>query len=128
MFLTIFFSLSLKSQNILTIDIQKLSNNNGNILLELRDDKNNVVKGISKKINKYRCIITIDNLAPGKYSFKYFHDENSNKELDTNWIGIPSEGFGFSNNAMGAFGPPEIEKTMFELKGNITKKCIPKYY
>jgi uncharacterized protein (DUF2141 family) len=124
----ILFSLSLKSQNILTIDIQMLSNNKGSILFELCDETGNFVTGLSEKINNNRCFIIINNLKPGKYSFKYFHDENGNKALDTNWIGIPTEGFGFSNNVWGIFGPPAVEKTIFEINGNVTKTCMPKYY
>lgn len=37
-------------------------------------------------------------LPPGRYSFAVLHDENSNHKLDRNFIGIPKEGFGFSNN------------------------------
>jgi uncharacterized protein (DUF2141 family) len=122
------FSLSVHCQNTLTIDIQLICNNKGTILLELRDENNHVVKGISGEIKNNRCIITINDLKAGKYTFKYFHDENENKKLDTNWIGIPTEGFGFSNNVWGTFGPPAVEKTIFELNGNATKKCMPKYY
>ena len=37
------------------------------------------------------------------------HDENDNKKLDTNLIGIPKEGFGYSKDAMGRFGPPKFD-------------------
>lgn len=121
-------SLSLQSQNVLTIEINKLENNKGLIFLELLDGNNKSIKGVSQEIKNNKCVIVIKNLKAGKYSFKYFHDENRNKELDTNWVGIPNEGFGFSNNAKGTFGPPDFEKTIFEIKGNLTKKCIPKYY
>ena len=122
------FTLSLKSQNTLTINIENLGNNKGSILLELRDENNNFVKGLSEKITYNKCTILINDLKPGNYAFKYFHDENENKVLDTNWFGMPTEGFGFSNNALGTFGPPAFEKTIFELKGNVTQKCMPKYY
>ena len=64
----------------------------------------------------------------GKYAFRFFHDENSNGKLGTNWLGIPNEGFGFSNNAKGTFGPPAFEKTVFVLKGVVNQKCTPQYY
>jgi len=37
-------------------------------------------------------------LPPGQYAVQVMHDENDNEKLDTNFIGIPSEGYGFSNN------------------------------
>ena len=46
---------------------------------------------------------------------QHFHDENSNEELDTNFIGIPKEGFGFSNDAFGKFGPKKFKEWLFEV-------------
>ena len=57
--------------------------------------------------------ITIDSLQYGTYAIKVFHDKNNNGELDTNILGIPSEDYGFSNNASGWFGPPRWEKANF---------------
>jgi uncharacterized protein (DUF2141 family) len=57
--------------------------------------------------------LTIDSLQYGTYAIKVFHDENSNGEFDTNVLGIPSEDYGFSNNASGWFGPPRWEKAKF---------------
>ena len=37
-------------------------------------------------------------LAPGSYAVQVMHDENENNQLDTNFLGIPTEGYGFSNN------------------------------
>lgn len=57
-----------------------------------------------------------ENIPPGEYALAIFHDANSNAELDQNFISIPQEGFGFSNNAMGNFGPPKYDDAKFELK------------
>ena len=54
--------------------------------------------------------ITYEGLEEGRYAIKTFHDVNDNGELDTNWIGIPLEPYGFSNDAMGTFGPPSFEQ------------------
>jgi len=58
---------------------------------------------------------------------KYFHDENKNKKLDTNWMGIPREGYCFSNNAKGPFGSPWFKEMLFEIKGDTSVKCIHSY-
>ena len=47
-----------------------------------------------------------EDLAPGRYALSAFHNENDNGELDTNLLGVPSEGYGFGNDASAAFGPP----------------------
>jgi uncharacterized protein (DUF2141 family) len=113
---------------ILTIEIHDLRNTRGQVLLELMDDQENTIRGVSQKIVNEKCIIEIDSLSPGKYAFRYFHDENRDEEINVNWIGIPKEGFGFSNNAKGTFGPPSFEKMIFEIKDDTTLNCIPSYY
>jgi uncharacterized protein (DUF2141 family) len=130
--LLLFFVLSvlpttLIGQFALTIEINSLRNNNGQILVELSNDKEIKIKGITQTIKDKKCIIVIENLKPGKYAFKYFHDENKNEKLDLNWIGMPTEGYGFSNNAKGTFGPPSYEKMIFVIKENTSIKCTPKY-
>ncbi len=61
-----------------------------------------------------------DDIPPGTYALALFHDENSNYELDQNFIGIPQEGFGFSNNAFGNFGPPNFNAAKFDFPENTT--------
>jgi uncharacterized protein (DUF2141 family) len=56
-------------------------------------------------------------LADGHYAIKIMHDENSNGKLDTNFIGIPTEGYGFSNNG-GRFGPASYSDAKFSVTGN----------
>jgi len=124
----ILFPMTIYSQNTLTIQIGGLQNNKGKVLLVLLDKNENMIKEFYGDIRENKCIVKIEDIKPGKYSFKYFHDENNNKKLDTNYFGIPTEGFGFSNNVKGTFGPPSFEKTIFDLKGERSLKCTPKYY
>ncbi len=60
--------------------------------------------------------VTIPGIPEGEYAVKIIHDENSNGKLDTNFLGIPREGFGFSNNAKPGMGPPAFEKSKFYVK------------
>ena len=48
-------------------------------------------------------------------SFSLNTDANENEKLDTNFLGIPKEQFGFSNDAKGSFGPPSFESASFEV-------------
>lgn len=61
--------------------------------------------------------ISFENLPEGTYAITCFHDENNNGKLDTNFMGIPTEPFGFSNNAKPQFGAPTWSQTKFRLKG-----------
>ncbi len=62
--------------------------------------------------------LNVESLAPGEYAVRVMHDENDNGELDTNLIGIPREPWGFSNNAVGSFGPPGWKDVRFTLDGS----------
>jgi uncharacterized protein (DUF2141 family) len=119
---------SLKSQLTLTIVIKNLESNEGSLLLDFRDSNDQKLKDFTKIIIDKQCIITMNELRPGKYSFKYFHDMNNNKKLDTYWIGAPKEGFGFSNNVKGRFGFPDFAKTIFEIVNDTTIECTPDYF
>ncbi len=54
----------------------------------------------------------------GTYAVSAFHDENSNKKLDTNWLGLPREGVGVSLNALRPFGSPRFRDAAFELNSS----------
>lgn len=61
--------------------------------------------------------ISLDKLPPGKYAMSCFHDLNGNGQLDTNWMGIPTEPYGFSNNARPKFRAPNWSETAFDWSG-----------
>lgn len=53
--------------------------------------------------------VVFSNLDPGGYAAVVVHDENGNGRLDTNFLGVPTEPYGFSNNAEGFLGPPSFD-------------------
>jgi len=71
--------------------------------------------------------LTFEDLPAGRYAIAVIHDENENGDLDTNEYGIPSEGFGFSNNAMGEMGPPTFERAVVTVEGS-TETSISMIY
>ena len=69
-----------------------------------------------------------EGLAPGKYAVAIIHDENSNRKLDTNFMGIPREGYGVSNNIVNMFSPPGFDESSFTLKpGTLTTEINVHY-
>ncbi|RYY27981.1 MAG: DUF2141 domain-containing protein [Sphingomonadales bacterium] len=56
--------------------------------------------------------IRFEGLLPGNYAIAVIHDANSNAKLDT-MLGIPREGFGFSQNPAIGFGPPSFTSASF---------------
>ena len=123
----LFYPILLCGQITLTIKVEQLRNNNGKLLLELSNDKEEVLKGFAGTIVANKSIVVINDLKPGKYTFKYFHDENNDEKLNTKFMGIPREGYGFSNNAKGTFGPPSFDKTVFEVTKSDTMQCTVTY-
>jgi uncharacterized protein (DUF2141 family) len=83
--------------------------------MEVYESEDSVFIGKILPIINSEVLLTIDSLKYGSYAIKVFHDENINGELDSNFLGIPTEDYGFSNDASGWFGPPRWEKAMFLL-------------
>ncbi len=111
----------------LTIKIAALRNSKGVVHLKLVDKKQVAIDSASNKIVNNECIITFSNLPKGEYAFQYFHDENHDKELNKNWIGIPKEGFGFSNIESIKFSPPSHKETLLDITSDTTIICKPQY-
>ena len=112
------------SQYKLDIEISEIRNNKGNIMLQLFDGKEKVLNQRQSAIKDNKCQFSFNNLTPGKYTIRYYHDENMNGNMETNLVGKPIEGYGFSNNIIGKFGPPPFEKWLFEI--NDDKKIVLK--
>lgn len=106
----------------LEVEIRGLHAEPGEIMVALfsggsgfpSDDQKAVRTGIARR-NGSSAIIRFDDLPAGQYAVSVFHDANSNKLLDTGFLGIPKEGYGISNNAFNRFGPPDYQECSFSL-------------
>jgi len=96
-------------------------------MLQLFDENEKMLTQEKKVITDNSCILTIPALKPGKYAVRYYHDENMNGKMETNIVGKPTEGYGFSNNVTGKFGPPPFEKWLFEISGDSKIMLKPTY-
>ena len=72
-------------------------------------------KGIVKEVEGKSQNYTFDNLPEGEYALAIYQDENRNKILDKNLLGIPTEIYGFSNNARRNFSAPSFQEAKFKL-------------
>lgn len=114
-------------QHTLTVEVYGLRNNEGRVLLELSNEGENRVAGAQGSIQEGRSVLVIENLKQGKYGFRFFHDENSNEKLDMHFLGIPREGYGFSNYEAGIFLPPSFRKILFDFQKSMTMNVKPVY-
>ena len=63
--------------------------------------------------NQASCVF--DDLQPGTYAVAVVHDENGNGRLDKNFLGLPTEGYGVSNNRTYAASSPKWEESRFTI-------------
>ncbi len=54
--------------------------------------------------------------GPDVYAVAVYHDANANRDFDRNRLGLPVEGFGFSNDAPTRFGVPSFDAVRFAVK------------
>ncbi|MDI6402100.1 DUF2141 domain-containing protein [Balneolaceae bacterium ANBcel3] len=114
-------------QHQLEVEIINLRNDTGEVLLEVLNPDQELIIQKEGVIENGNSTLFIEGLDEGVYAVRYFHDENSNKKLDTNVMGIPKEGYGFSNNAYSAFGPKGFEEWLFPVQSDTTITLITTY-
>ncbi len=73
-----------------------------------------------------RC--DFEDFPPGAYAITVIHDENMNGKLDTNWLGIPKEGYGFSNDVKPLRGATPFSVASFKYDGEPLDLTIRLYY
>jgi uncharacterized protein (DUF2141 family) len=77
---------------------------------------------IKIKDTQARC--DFEDIPPGRYALAVIHDENMNGRLDINWAGIPTEGYGFSNDAKALLSAPTFHAASFPYDGRNVQLTI----
>ena len=110
--------------NIIRVEIGGLRSDKGQVMCALFSSAKDFPKNVDKAIAQAKSGIShghaacaFPGIAAGRYAVSVFHDENSNGKMDTNFMGIPREGVGASNNARGHFGPPKFDDAAFSYSG-----------
>lgn len=70
------------------------------------------------------AVIPLPDLKAGSYAFLVFQDENGNKQLDRNLLGLPTEPYGFSGKSSVIPGPPSFEKSLVTVKPQNGKPAV----
>jgi len=112
------------------IGIQSLSGQatEGSILGILRDPSGAVVNHASVQVANVETGVirstetnetgeyVVSNLPPGSYAIQTFQDINANDKMDTSWLGLPLEPFGFSRDATPFLSKPSFDEVKFTLE------------
>ncbi len=101
----------------LTIQIEDVKSATGTLMVALYNSPETFLKkpltGVAVKAKQDSNTVVIKDLPAGEYAFAVYHDVNQNAKMDTNVLGIPTEDYGFSNNALGKMGPPSFVAAKF---------------
>lgn len=105
----------------LSVRVHSLKNGKGQVLISLFDQEKAFPSQTDLALKKDKIELQGETVAtfkilgvkPGDYAISVVHDENGDGKLGTNFLGIPNEGVGSSNDAKGSFGPPKFRDARF---------------
>jgi len=83
---------------------------------------------MAMKVLNSQAHCDFEGIPSGTYALVVLHDENMNGKIDTNWVGVPKEGYGFSNDAKIAFGAPSFSDASFIYDGKTLDLTITLRY
>jgi uncharacterized protein (DUF2141 family) len=101
-----------------TVNVVNVRTHAGSVMAALHDERGWSAPAVSLvKVPANADTVTLRLEAPsaGRYGIQLYHDVDGDGELDANLVGIPSEPFGFSNDAPLRFGPPSFEDAAFDI-------------
>ena len=111
----------------LRVHVKGLRDTRGDVLVQLANSRtdyesdDDAFRYLVLPANGSEMTAVFEKVPAGEYAVKFFQDANGNRKIDIGWRG-PTEAYGFSNNAMGLFGPPDYDKAKFSFDG--TDKTI----
>jgi uncharacterized protein (DUF2141 family) len=88
------------------------------------DDNATPVASADVKAEMGETTITLTNVAPGTYAIETFQDVNSNGKMDTSWLGIPLEPFGFSRDAHPHLSKPGFAQVRFTVAPGMNQQSL----
>src|SRR5439155_14503456 len=103
------------------VTIDGLHSAQGNVFVGLYANASKFLNGnqcdAQKRVRASTGPITVvfDNLPPGTYAVGAFHDENANDHLDTNFLGLPTEGYALSNGVRAVMAKPTFQQAAFSV-------------
>lgn len=117
------------------VHVKNLRSNNGLVRINLFASAKGfpskhtlAFKTLSGKITNLSAEVALPDIPHGAYAIGVLHDEDANGKMKTNWLGMPREGVGVSNDAKGFFGSPKFEDANFKLDADSLTLFINLYY
>lgn len=118
----------------LTVIIDGLRDKSGQVCLRVYSNEQGfpqsargVVQSGCTKVTGKSATKDFYGLKPGTYAVALYADKNSDRKLNTNFLGIPSEGFGISNNPKAKTRAPKFTEASFKISQNKTILIVVQY-
>ena len=119
----------------LIVGVSGLTNQQGLLCMKVFGGSQGFPDGDAKAV-KQECVKITGNsmqfkysgLPSGSYAIAVYHDANGDRKLNRNSAGMPTEGYGFSNNPVVKAGPPKFGQAVFLIAGPNTRKNIQMRY
>ncbi|GLP96421.1 DUF2141 domain-containing protein [Paraferrimonas sedimenticola] len=118
---------SLAAAETLTLNLEGIDTSKGDLVIQIYNEADHWMEEETEKMALYQ-VFTAEQLGEaksvqvelphGEYAIYAYQDSDGDNELDTNWIGIPKEPVGVSNNAKGSMGPPKYKDAKFSFDEN----------
>ena len=119
----------------LTVSVEGLRNGNGLVTVAVYPDDSRqfLAKGGTIKNNRFNASAPVTRACvfvpkPGVYAIAVYHDEDASRKLNRTGLGLPSEGYGFSNNPATLAGLPAFRSVRLNVpKAGLTTHIKMKY-
>jgi uncharacterized protein (DUF2141 family) len=108
----------------LSVNIPNIKGNKGVIVIAVYSSREKFPKvGMEYRVIRFPAnaagsTFRMKDIKPGEYAVAMYHDENSDGVCNLNFLGIPKEGYGFSNNVRPVFSAPSFEDCKIKLTGD----------
>ena len=129
------FAVVLMMLSNLSVRVDGVRNDRGVVLVSLYDqaegfprDRDAVLLTQKVVASKGSVHVHFGELAPGEYAIAVLHDENESGDMDSNFIGLPKEGYGFSNDVKPKLKAPSFDDTKFRVDGDETEVVLEMRY
>ncbi len=117
------------------VQVKNVKSDQGYISVALYDNaetfpsekEEDVFMGKKIEASQETTTVRFKNVPAGKYAMAILHDENNNNEMDKNFLGIPKEGYCFSENAKASLGTPKFEEAEFRVRGDVYTTVFMNY-
>ena len=116
---------------VLMIRLENLAFAKGTVQMALYDSEESFMDVEKAKLysfpvkNPDTLSCQIKDLRPGTYAIAFFHDEDDDGALNTNFFGIPQEPYGFSRQCPSKWRPPTFDEAKIEIKAGANQIVVP---